>query len=430
MYYFNRHFALKSFGRFLGEDVFSRLRGFLPGRRTRLLGLEGFVWAGLFVAGNTNSGSLEEIFGRAVGECDGSLPVPLVSVSAFSQYRRGFPLSALVRLWRLLLEKFDECCGAPLWRGLKVSAIDIVTLCLGEEFWEEFGSHGGARGEGAVIAPMAVLYDVASRAPVAFRLGEADADERSLAKRLFKRLGAASLLLFDVGLYSIEIFAMLKRRGADFVTPMRSNARPQFVKRLGPNEGLYIIRRSRVFKNRPDVPETMTVRIITTRRPGFEKRRLVTSLIDHVKYPAAEIEALYHARWHIETFFREFKHTLQAQHFHARRKKALLSEIIFQMILCTLTRLAMADAAQQSGAAPGEISFTKALSQIKNVLEITATLPAKKWPALYLDLVKWLARCKIDVRPGRSFERDKQKRRRKSRSRRPAQLKRRQTHAA
>jgi len=51
-------------------------------------------------------------------------------------------------------------------------------------------------------------------------------------------------------------------------------------------------------------------------------------LLDAVQYPAGDIAELYHKRRHIETFSREYKHTLNAQCSH------------FQMLLCTLTRLA------------------------------------------------------------------------------------------
>ena len=97
MYYFNRQFSLESFVPFVGENVFSRLRRFLPRMRKRLIGLEGFVWLGLFVAANTALGSLAEILGLAVGHygppggTGGTLPPELVSVSAFCQYRARFP---------------------------------------------------------------------------------------------------------------------------------------------------------------------------------------------------------------------------------------------------------------------------------------------------------------------------------------------------
>lgn len=325
-------------------------------------------------------------------------------------------------------EAFDE--GRLLWHGLKVFAVDVTTLALPEAFWPRFGSHKGSRGDGPVQSPLAVLYDLISRVPVAFRMGRAGAGERPLAKKLFSHLKRDSLLVFDNGLYSIEIFAMLLRRSVHFLTPMRSNGKARSVRRLGRRDAIFEIRKSSALKDRIDVPEVMLVRIITVHRAGFRPRRLITSLLDAVQYPAGDIAELYHERWHIETFFREYKHTLNAQRFHARTEKALYCEVIFQMLLCTLTRLAMADAALESGLIPGEISFTKSLCRMKNILEITATLPLEMWPHLYEQIIEKTAASKIDKRPGRAFERNRQKRRRQSRARRLAQAEGRQGNAA
>ena len=336
-----------------------------------------------------------------------------------------------MRLWRLLVEKFEAFDEERLlWHGLKVFAIDVSTLTLPEALWPRFGSHKACRGDGPVQSPLAVLYDLISRVPVVFRMGRADAGERSLAKKLFSHLKRGSLLVFDNGLYSIEIFAMLLRRSVHFLTPMRANGKPRLIGKLGRGDGLCEIRKSRSYRYKTDVPDFVLARVITVHRAGFRPRRLITSLLDAVQYPAGDIAELYHERWHIETFFREYKHTLNAQRFHARTEKALHCEVVFQMLLCTLTRLAMADAAQKSGVKPGEISFTKSLCRMKNILEIAATLPLEMWPHLYEQLIEKTAASKTDKRPGRVFERDRQKRRRQSRARRLAQLKRRQKDAA
>ncbi len=303
-----------------------------------------------------------------------------------------------------------------MWHGLKVFAIDITTLRLPEALWPHFGSHKACRGQGPAQSPIAVLYDLFFRIPIAFRMGRVNVGERSLAKRLFAHLKRGSLLVFDNGLYSIEIFAMLAKRRIHFLTPMRSNGKPRLTKRVGRDDGIYEIRKSASYKYRGEAPETMQVRVITVYRKGFRPRRLLTSLLDSAQYPALDIAELYHERWHIETFFREFKHTLKAQHFHAHKKHALYVEIVFQMLLCTLSRLAMADAAMRSGQKPGEISFTKCLSEMKNILEMTAVLALEEWPHLYEQLIQRLGTFRIEKRPGRVFERDRQRRRRKSRS--------------
>jgi hypothetical protein len=306
--------------------------------------------------------------------------------------------------------------ASKLWRGLKVFALDGSDLSLPEALWRFFGSHKGSRGEGPAACPIVLLYDLFMRIPVAFRLGGAGADERGLAKKIFKHLSKGALLLIDTGFYSIEIFAMLSARSVHFVIPMRSNAKPRILRRLGERDSLCEIKRSHIFKNRSGVPQGMPLRIIAVHRDGFRDRRLITSLVDPDQYPAEEIALIYHERWHIETFFREYKHSLKAQSWHAGTKKALYVEVVFQMSLCVLTRMAMADAARQNAIKPGDLSFTKCLSEMRNLLAQLSTLTAEQWPARYGALLSSLATHKIDKRPGRSYERNRQKRRGKSRA--------------
>jgi hypothetical protein len=44
----------------------------------------------------------------------------------------------------------------------------------------------------------------------------------------------------------------------------------------------------------------------------WHRRRLVTSLLDPILFPASELARIYHMRWDIETFYRDYKHTLGA----------------------------------------------------------------------------------------------------------------------
>ena len=90
--YFHRQFPLESFKKFLGPEILATLRKSMgQARRKRLLGLEGFLWLGLFVSMHTACSSLQEIFHLATTLNSHILQLPLISVSAFCQYRSFFP---------------------------------------------------------------------------------------------------------------------------------------------------------------------------------------------------------------------------------------------------------------------------------------------------------------------------------------------------
>jgi len=427
-FFHHRSVRLESFSQWLCGDQLDRLRPFdKPDRRERDIGLAGFLWLGLLVAAYSHMRCLKEIF-KETGKliADGTvLPLKLVTVSAFSQFRQGFPVRCLLRLWAALAEQARQAVDDrhATWRGLHLWAIDGSGLRLPEELWPHFGAHKGCRGDGPAQGHLVLLYDLHARTPVKMRLGPYDkAKERAFAPRLLSGLGAGDLLLIDRGFYSMKLFAYLDRRRLRFVIPMRKNGKPKRLCRWGSDDGLYEIHASkRYWKNTPGVPEAMTVRIVTARRNGFSPRRLVTNLLDRDAFPADEIAAVYHERWHIETFYRELKHVLEVERWHARTLHSFYAELSFMMILATLTRLAMADAAG-AGCPPGSLSFGKSLMHVRYALAVSAMLPAEQWPALYAELLVEIRRHRIDVRPNRHFERDRQKRRRQSRARRTANL--------
>jgi len=421
-YIIHRHLTFDSFNHFFSaqfiRQTWQRMK---PDRRKRDLGLAGFIWLGLFVAAHTNLANLQEIFDMAFRLPQSMIPLSFVTVSAFCQYRKSFSLKILFYIWHDLIFRVYQLYPPQSirWHGFRLLAIDGTSLNLVEALWPHFGALKGCRGVGPAQAYLVVLYDLVTRIPLTFRIGPAihNAYPRLLFKRLMKHLKADDLLVIDLGFYSIEIFALLQAQGVNFIIPMRHGANRRLVKRFGKNDGLYRIKAPKYWHGHAHVPEFMTVRIITVYHDGFRARSLVTSLLDAELYTYENIDMLYHQRWHIETFFREFKHSLHATNWHARNLHSFYTEIIFQMLLVILTRLAMADAAKQTGIPMGQLSFSRCLAEIRYFLAMVVHLPVHRWPKIYKELLIRLSRLRIDIRPNRHFERDTQKRRQKSRLR-------------
>ncbi len=122
--FFHRHFALESFRKFLGPEILTRLNKQLgTKRRKRLLGFEGFLWLGLFVAAHAASGSLQQIFNLAATLNSHLLTASVISVSGFCQYRSFFPSEAL----DLSLETFGAS-GLPIPSSLSTVVAQFTSL--------------------------------------------------------------------------------------------------------------------------------------------------------------------------------------------------------------------------------------------------------------------------------------------------------------
>jgi hypothetical protein len=252
-----------------------------------------------------------------------------------------------------------------------------------------------------------------------------------MAFRLLGNLPKRSLVLVDMGFYSIAFLGAIVRAGHEFLTRMRSNGKPTLLKAFGPNDGLYEIRGGASYwrKKDPTVPTRLVVRIVTLERKGYRPVRLVTSLVDPEAHPAAELADLYHDRWHIETFFRELGGDVEFEHGHTQSLRGLYVELLFHMIYVTVVRAHMAQAALRAGLPPGRLSFGRSADACLRAWHRLALLPAGAHDAIRRELLEHLATLVIDERPGRRFERDTQKRRALSRSKKAQTLKR-QRHAA
>src|SRR5207302_423290 len=100
--------------------------------------------------------------------------------------------------------------------------------------------------------------------------------------------------------------------------------------------------------------------------------RLITTLMDHRRFPAAAVVRLYHERWEIETAYLALRHTLLNGHvLRSGDQPGLEQETWALLTLYQLLRMAMVDAIEtRPGANPDRASFTTALEAARD--QITA----------------------------------------------------------
>jgi hypothetical protein len=161
---------------------------------------------------------------------------------------------------------------------------------------------------------------------------------------------------------------------------------------------------------------TLTVRVLFVHRNGFRRRRLLTSLLDPILYPASELAHLYHLRWDIETFYRDFKHTLRATSWHCRTPETFHQELLVHRIAICLIRVAMLEASTLANAPVSRLSFARALTETRLFFKfLTRISDVLLWPSIWQEYVQCCARYLVRFKPNRQFPRDRQQYRRKSR---------------
>jgi hypothetical protein len=119
-----------------------------------------------------------------------------------------------------------------------------------------------------------------------------------------------SLTLGDRNFLGAPHLLALTRAGHERHWLVRAKARLRLypVQQLGPGDALVELRVSpQARRADPTLPPRWRVRALRYRAPGQAPRLLLTSLLDPIRYPAAELVALYHERWEQELGYDELK---------------------------------------------------------------------------------------------------------------------------
>jgi len=294
---------------------------------------------------------------------------------------------------------------------LRLLAADKTSLALPESqsLWKCFGAHKGQQGLGPIAVELCCLFDLISRAPLQFVYAKVCTSEHKLIQKLILALKKNDLLLIDSGFYWCATFVKILRRQAHFIIPAKSNMHPKVLRHLGPGDYLCQIEDSHDHT-------TLTVRVLFVYRNGFRRRRLVTSLLDPVLFPPSELASLYHFRWDIETFYRDFKHTCRATCWHCQTPTSFHQELLVHMIAFCLIRIAMLEAGRVAHVSVSQLSFARALTETRLFFNrLLFNTDKSSWTSIWLAFIQCCARYRVLFKPNRQFPRDQQLYRKKSR---------------
>jgi hypothetical protein len=253
------------------------------------------------------------------------------------------------------------------WRGLLVCAVDGTSAAVAastandQEFPRHRCNHGGS---GYPKVRLLVLVCCGTRTVIDAVFGPADVGEVPYAQRLVASLRTGMVVLLDRGFDAAVLLRAIAATKTDLVVRVKANRRLPVVRRLPDGSFLSMIGDLvvRVIE--------CEIRVLTTAGRTATGYRLVTTLVDHRRYPAFDVVRLYHERWEIETAFLELKSTvLGGRVLRARTPAGVRQEIYALLVAYQAIRLAMADATDtQDGLDPDRACFTTALSAARDLV--------------------------------------------------------------
>jgi Insertion element 4 transposase N-terminal/Transposase DDE domain len=314
----------------------------------------------------------QQVWARLVAGLDPTA-VATPGSSALSQALRRVGVAPLRELFMLLR---GPAIGAARWHGLLVCAIDGTSMFVPNSTANAaaFGRQTG-RPDAESGYPMLRLLTVVAcgtRTVIDAVFGAYHVGETTYAPTLLRRLKPDMLLLADRNFAVTALIEQIAATDAQALIRCKDARVLPPIKHLGDHS--WLARMGAVTVRVIDAAITVQLGTGTTRRGHY---RLVTTLIDERRYPAAELVELYHQRWEIETSYLELKSTiLGGRVLRAATPAGITQEVYALLITYQALRTAIADTAlARPGTNPDRLSFTVALHAARDqVIHAAATI--------------------------------------------------------
>lgn len=315
--------------------------------------------------------------------------------SGISQARTRLGAAPLEELYRTVVEPVAvEGTPGAWYRGWRVMSLDGTTLDVADTRANAraFGRPASARGVNKTgpFPQLRVvgLLETGTHVICGAQLGTYGTSEVTLATAVLPALTGEMLCLADRGLLGFDLWRTAQATGAALLWRVRATFTLPMLERWA--DGSY---RSELRWN-PQCASTdrtpIPVRVIAYTLPGAPGAqgtyRLVTNILEPARAPAAELAALYHERWEIETAFDEFKTHLRGAHrvFRSKTPELVRQEAWGFLLAHFAIRGLMHDAAlgaRPQARDPDTLSFTHALRVTRRTLPHLAAVPPSGPPA-------------------------------------------------
>ena len=349
----------------------------------------------------------------ALARDDSSSP----GTSAYCQARLRLPADVLPRIRCAVAARADGL--RQRWRGLCVKVVDGTGVSLADTYKNQraYPQPGGQKpGCGFPLMKIVGVFSLTTGALLDYAKGNKHQHELGLLQRLIETFKPGDLALADRGFSTYTLMALLILRQVQSLFRLH-HARPKDFrkgKRLGKDDRLLQWRKPDNWQKPAylpkalwqRLPQELSVRMVrfTLKIPGYRTKSvtLITTLLDPVAYPAAELAQLYARRWRIELWFRDIKTSMGMERLRCLSPKMVHKEIEMFFIAYNLIRCLMADAAQIYSADIERLSFKGTVDSLRQFsVAIGQARSRKKKNQLVDRLLELIAQDQVPERPGR-----------------------------
>ena len=301
-------------------------------------------------------------------------------------------------------------------QGRVVKVLDGTSLVLPDTLETQAAypqSKSQKPGCGFPLLNLLVGWDARGATVADVEFGDQHHSELRLLHQLAPRLVPQDIVIYDRALGHYVGCALLRARDLDLISRVQTRQIDwRQGRRLGPNERLVHWPKSRrkppylTTEEWAALPEEIAVRVLRVRvqQKGFRTRELVlvTTLLDPVAYPAAEIIEAYRRRWRLEMCLDDLKTTLGLDALRCLSPAMVHRELLMLLIAHNLVRAVMAEAAAAHAVPLDRLSFTGTLATLRSHCAACAqTTRPRLRRFLWSQMLRIIAADLIPLRPDR-----------------------------
>lgn len=346
----------------------------------------------------------------------------------YCKARQRLPESLLHRLVRETGRDLHRRSRADWrWKGRRVKVADGTTVSMPDTPANQaaYPQPPAQRpGLGFPVVRLVVVFCLACGTVLEAALGPyrgKETGENALLRTLADALEPDDVLLADRYFGGWFDIALWRRRGVEVVVRLHQLRRCDLRRgrRLGPGEHVVAWPKPQrpgwmdeaTYRSLPEGLELREVRV-RVRQRGFRTKALVvvTTLLDAAAYTAADLADLYRLRWHAELDLRCLKVTLGMDVLRCKSPAMARKEVWAHLLAYNLIRAVMAEAAQECGADPRDLSFKGAAQALAAFAERLLEAEGEAAEALYEWLLLTVAAHQVGDRPGRTEPRARKRR--------------------
>lgn len=336
---------------------------------------------------------------------------------AYCQARERLPEPLFAAALKLSAQVADQRVAADTaLQGRVVKVCDGTTLSLPDtpENQKDYPQTSSQKpGCGFPVLHLLVAWSARGGGVLDHVKGDYHHSEMRLLHQLLPALTPKDIVIYDRAAGHYVACALLCQHGTDLISRVKVRQIDwRRGQRLGPNERRVVWKKGRpkspylTAQEWAALPAEIAVRVIRiqVKQKGFRTRELalVTTLLDAVAYPAAEIAAAYLRRWRLEMCLDDLKTTLGLDALRCKSPAMVHRELLALLIAHNLARAVMAEAARAHAVPLERLSFTGTLDTLRSFCGASAQAPrAALRRLLWAEMLRIIAADKVPLRPDR-----------------------------